>query len=83
MTFICNQCGNCCRNIGKTGLLKEFENERGECIHLTNDNRCDIYDNRPDICNVNKMYDIYFHHYMSFEEYIQQNVEICHRLNQD
>lgn len=83
MNFNCKQCGQCCRNIGKTGLLKEFENEKGECIHLTEDNRCDIYENRPDICNVSKMYELYFYQSMTLEEYINHNYNICQLLNTD
>lgn len=80
MVFECQKCGQCCKNIGKTGLLKDFENEKGECIHLTKDNLCSIYDQRPDICNVEKMYKLYF---MSLEEYIEYNKAICKVLNQN
>lgn len=81
MKFECKKCGQCCKNIGKTGLLKEFENENGECIHLTNDNLCDIYENRPDVCNVKKMYELFFHNYMTAEEYIRLNENECKILH--
>ncbi|MBO5265572.1 MAG: YkgJ family cysteine cluster protein [Ruminococcus sp.] len=81
MKFECKKCGKCCRSISRTGLLKEFENENGECIHLTDDNRCDIYDNRPDICNVEKMYELHFHKFMTFEEYMKHNKDMCCFLN--
>jgi Fe-S-cluster containining protein len=83
MIFECKKCGQCCRNIGKTGLLKEYENENGECIHLTKDNLCDIYENRPDICNVKKMYELHFQQYMTYKEYLQYNCEICQVLNEE
>ena len=81
MSYNCRQCGQCCRNIGSTGLLKEFENEKGECIHLTEDNLCNIYENRPDVCNVKKMYELYFCKLMTFEEYANYNYSICEMLN--
>lgn len=80
MSFICQKCGNCCRNIWKTGLLKEFENEKGECIHLMKNNLCDIYDHRPDICNVEKMYSLYFKNMMSYDEYLAENYKACDKL---
>lgn len=80
MTFNCKKCGKCCRNIWKTGLLKDLENEKGECIHLTKDNLCDIYDHRPDICNVEKMYGLYFKDIMSYDEYLAENYKICQNL---
>ena len=83
MNFFCERCGKCCRNIWRTGLLKKFENERGECIHLTSDNLCDIYDHRPDVCNVEKMYDMYYKDIMNADEYIDLNKKMCHSINTD
>lgn len=33
------------------------QREDGACIHLAEDNSCKIYESRPDICNVKKMYE--------------------------
>lgn len=78
--FDCKKCGQCCRNIGKTGLLKEFENEKGECIHLTENNLCDIYESRPDICNVEKMFELFFKDKMTYDEYLTENYKACAKL---
>ena len=52
--FICTRCGMCCRNIDKVPELINFHGGDGVCIHLTDDNLCEIYVDRPDICNVKK-----------------------------
>lgn len=52
----------------------------GVCIHLTDDNLCDIYENRPDICNVEKMYETLYKSMMSKEEYEKKNMEGCRML---
>lgn len=64
-------CGNCCRNVklykeSVYPVLKELLGEMmpecdiveedGVCIYLTKDNKCAIYDNRPMICNTDKMF---------------------------
>lgn len=35
------------------------QREDGACIHLTQDNKCSIYETRPEICRVDKMYERY------------------------
>lgn len=80
ISFKCEMCGECCRRIGLSGLLKEFENEKGECIHLTEDNLCEIYDARPDICRVDRMYELYFKDIMKLDEYLNENYKCCQNL---
>ncbi|MCI8645668.1 MAG: YkgJ family cysteine cluster protein [Firmicutes bacterium] len=58
--FICTKCGLCCRNIDKIPKLAGFHIGDGVCIYLSEDNLCNIYSTRPDICNVEKMYNLYY-----------------------
>ena len=74
--FICTRCGMCCRNIDKVPELINFHGGDGVCIHLTDDNLCEIYVDRQDICNVKKMYEFY-KGLMSREEYEKMNMEGC------
>lgn len=78
--FKCDKCGICCRNIGNIEDLRGFDNGNGECIYLTANNLCKIYDRRPSICNVDLMYDILYKYYMTKEEYYKLNEESCHAL---
>lgn len=78
--FICNKCGLCCRNIDKIPELEEFHKGDGVCIHLSDDNLCDIYSIRPDICNVEKMFELNYKAMMSKEEYEKMNMEGCRVL---
>ena len=48
--FPCTQCGACCIVAGLKGLMPQRED--GACIHLTEDNLCEIYDDRPDFCRI-------------------------------
>ena len=80
MIFVCDRCGICCKHIEQISQLKKFDSGNGQCIHLTNKNLCAIYSKRPDICNVDKMYEIHFKGLMSKEEYISLNIKACNEL---
>ncbi len=57
--------------------LKEFDIGNGRCKFLLDTNLCLIYDARPDICNVDRMYELIYRSYMSREEYDKKNMEGC------
>jgi len=69
--------------------LKEFDTGNGVCRYLKND-LCSIYEKRPLVCNVQKMYDLYFcklhecklHLCKEMDEraYIQENLKCCLKL---
>lgn len=86
--FPCSGCGACCHRIDKA---VKFVNEHidetiefphgwdnnGKCGMLGDDNKCKIYEDRPDICNVDKMYK-YFN--LSKEEYYNSNSKACNGM---
>lgn len=80
--FQCTKCGICCRNIDKIPELIEFHTGNGVCVHLADNNLCNIYPNRPDICNVDKMYELKYKALMSKEEYEKLNMEGCRILQE-
>ena len=66
-------CGMCCRNIKRYKneiypILKwllgdaipnlDIEENNGVCAHLTEDNKCSIYAQRPILCNTEKMFEL-------------------------
>ena len=79
--FSCDRCGLCCRLISKIPQLAAFDRGDGVCIHLRG-TLCDIYEQRPDICNVEKMYDA-FSARMSYREYIEMMEKSCEILKRN
>ena len=77
--FECNQCGLCCRNIDKIPQLKDFHDGNGICKYLHN-NICSIYDNRPDICSVDRMYEKYFENQYTRSEFYDLNKLVCEEI---
>lgn len=78
--FICTKCGMCCRNIDLIPELKEYDIGNGTCVYLSENNLCTIYDDRPEICNVDKMFEKKYKMIMTREEYEKINEEGCKAL---
>jgi len=79
MKFLCSQCGACCRNAGKMDGAKHGLpiKEDGSCANLIN-NMCSIYDDRPDICRVDKLHNKSI--FQTKKQYFKQVTKICHDL---
>jgi hypothetical protein len=82
MTFGCTSCGACCRRLGliineikKTGFPYNV-NEKGHCEKLNENNKCTVYENRPDICRIDKKYGI---SEMTQKEYYLANAKLCNK----
>lgn len=79
--FPCVRCGLCCRSIGSIKQLRKLNDGSGKCIHLHQDNLCEIYHRRPLWCNVEEAYKHMFLHLMTEKEFIVRNLVICIELN--
>lgn len=52
--------------------------EKGRCENLGEDNRCQVYDSRPDVCSVEKMHALYSSH-IPLLKYYRDTAKICNR----
>lgn len=78
--FLCIRCGMCCKNLDKNNLYSDLDRGDGICKYFNETNNlCNIYETRPDKCNVEEGYK-YFKELMSLEEYLQYNVRACEKL---
>lgn len=76
--FICDKCGLCCMNVDKLPIYGELDRGDGICRYFDCKSKlCTIYENRPDICNVDKTYNQIFSKYMSRDEYYSLNYKAC------
>lgn len=82
MALNCEGCkAYCCRIAGL--ILKELDRGDGICLYLNENNKCEIYDHRPIICNTDRMYDKYFKDKYTKEEWIELNKRSCKDLEND
>ena len=73
--FDCSKCAICCRHIAK--ILPNYDRGDGVCLHLTENNLCDIYNNRPFICNVDETYNKCFSGRMTRKEFYEITDKAC------
>lgn len=79
--FPCSGCGLCCQNISEVKELKEYDLGNGICKYFdTISNKCEIYDNRPDICNIEKMYEVEYFKYFTKLDFYKENAKVCNLL---
>jgi Fe-S-cluster containining protein len=53
--------------------------ENGQCEKLTEDNKCSVYDKRPELCRVDVGYR-HFKETMTKKQYIQASIATCKML---
>ena len=79
MDFPCRKCGLCCKMLQDIPILSDYDIGNGTCRYLKN-NLCSIYENRPILCNVERMYSNYFKDSISEKDYIKININACSQI---
>lgn len=74
--FVCDKCGQCCRNLHKSPLYKDLHDGNGICRYLEG-NICSTYENRPLLCRVDECYELFYKDILEYDEYLQLNYESC------
>jgi Fe-S-cluster containining protein len=81
--FPCTGCGLCCQNIATVKELKEFDLGNGVCKFFDiKTNNCMIYESRPDICKVDKMFNIKYNNEFSKKEFYKLNAKVCNDIQE-
>lgn len=57
--------------------LRSYDRGDGACVHLTDDNLCSIYDQRPSVCRVDDAQPAV----MTPQEWHRRNHDACGRLH--
>lgn len=79
--FQCDCCGMCCMNLSKSSIYSDLDRGDGICKYFNLDTKlCNIYENRPIKCNIDKTYELCFKESMSRNEFYNLNYEACNKL---
>lgn len=79
--FPCTGCGLCCQNIRGIEELKEYDLGNGICQYFDDiSNNCMIYHARPELCQVEKMFEVKYNEYFTKEEFYMLNAKNCNAL---
>lgn len=81
MAISCGNCkAYCCRQMAK--LFPEYDRGDGNCRYITEDNKCSIYSERPEVCNTDILYEKYFYIRYTPEEWQRLNSKACEDLHE-
>lgn len=82
--FKCDCCGLCCMKVACSTLYYVLDRGDGVCKYFNCETKlCNIYQNRPIMCNVDKAYELYFKEKMAEDEYYKKNYEACEKLKKE
>lgn len=77
-TFPCSKCGLCCQLVGTAQETKDLDRGDGVCLHYDEGTKlCSIYENRPDICRVDKQYSLNYSNEYDWETFVKINIKAC------
>jgi Fe-S-cluster containining protein len=83
MIFPCSSCGLCCQNISTIKELKNYDLGNGVCKYFDVLNKsCEIYNSRPEICQIDRMFQIKYNNYFTKEEFYIENAKVCNSLQE-
>lgn len=77
--YPCERCGDCCRHVDLIEAMKNFDRGDGVCKHLTTENLCEIYSERPPLCNGKYVYENFYSD-MAAEDFNNLMIELCHEI---
>ncbi len=79
--FPCTQCGLCCQNVDMAEQTRYLDRGDGSCQYYDDTGkRCLIYETRPDICRVDRQYQLNYAEQYSWDEFVDANVAVCRIL---
>ena len=82
--FPCTACGQCCRHVNRSSQTAYLSRGDGICVYLDEKaNLCSIYEHRPLICQVEKYYQTYLQKEISWEAFVNINLELCQKMQKN
>ena len=81
-TIDCSKSNDICCRLIITSISK-FHRGDCVCVHLTDDNKCEIYEDRPFICNTVRIYNKYYKDKYTIEEWNELNNKACEALRNE
>ena len=71
-------------NLKMSSLYEDLDRGDGVCRYFDLDTKlCSVYENRPQKCNVDMIYELYYSKILSREQYYDLNYKACERLKRE
>lgn len=76
--FPCNGCGACCKSIRLSAQTAGLDRGDGVCRHYDEQRKeCGIYDHRPEVCNVERLYETQYASRLDWPLFVALNLQAC------
>jgi len=76
--FPCHQCGLCCQQVHRSAQTAFLDRGDGTCRHYqVASKRCAIYEQRPDVCRVDRQYALHYAERCTWDEFVAANLQVC------
>ena len=81
--FKCTRCGLCCKNIRGIPECEHLDDGTGVCKYYDDTKKeCTIYEFRPVICNIEKLYYKSYKNKMTWDQFLEDNYNGCKILQE-
>ncbi|QUN06911.1 YkgJ family cysteine cluster protein [Shewanella yunxiaonensis] len=82
--FPCFKCGRCCQLVSTAQETKVLDRGDGACRHYDDETKlCLIYENRPDICRVDKQFSLNYAKEYDWETFVDINIKACEYIQRE
>ena len=79
--FPCTRCGLCCQHVHLSDETRFLDRGDGTCRHYDAASKsCSIYEERPDVCRVDRMYALRYAQKHTWGEFVALNLQVCSAL---
>lgn len=79
--FPCTQCGLCCKNVHVAPETQFLDRGDGACKYYDDaSKKCTIYEQRPNICRVDRMFKLQYKEVYTWNQYVDLNIQACEVL---
>ena len=79
--FPCVQCGLCCQIVHLAAETRFLDRGDGTCRNFDVETKgCRIYAERPDICRVDRQYELRYFRQYSWDDFVSLNLKACRQI---
>lgn len=71
----------CCKRVNLLSETAKLDRGDGVCRHLNEvSGNCLVYEDRPDICRVDRQYELHYQRTMTWDLFVEVNEAACRKL---
>lgn len=83
--FPCSACGECCRRVGLSHETRFLATGTDTTCRYLDESRnlCSIYENRPDVCRIDRFYADNLQNFIGKRRFYEENAALCNKWQEE